>query len=62
MFNTISAERYVTETIKGALTGTAFVNPKYDDCLVITVPFYLDGESYQMDVWQESNGSLYGEY
>lgn len=62
MFNTINAERYVTETIIGAMTGTAFVNHKYDDCLVITVPFHLDGVAYQMDVWEESDGSLYGEW
>lgn len=62
MFNTIQAERYVSETVSGAMTGTAFVNRKYTDCFVISVPFSLEGERFQMDVWEEENGRLYGEW
>lgn len=69
VLNTINAERYVTEYIvsaelAGAMVQTAFVQEWNDDSspAIIHVPFTWEGHEYAMDVWVESDGSLYGEW
>lgn len=64
--NTIQAERYATETIhrhtRRAIIGTGYIHPDYTDALVIAVPFTIDGEEFLMDVWEEPDGTIYGEW
>lgn len=62
--NSIIAERYVSETVKGSRVGSAFIfTDEYTDCLVYRVPFTLpEYGDCAMDVWQEPDGSIYGEW
>ncbi len=62
--NSITAERYTVEQLPSAVIGSAYVYRIYqpENITVYAVPFVLDGQAYSMHVWQEPDGSLYGEW
>lgn len=64
MLNSIVAQRYTVETVPGALTGTIELLPDYDDIAVYRVHFTFadDPAPHSMDVWEEPDGTLYGEW